>query len=96
MLRKILGYIGLADFFAHRQRHGIAELQMGKGFTPEEEDREVMAFFKEVANDFGYPHIHTLKVVPEDGRELYFVHVDNVEGNKNTGLSNLKLQSTNR
>ena len=27
-------------------RPGIVELQMGKGFTPEEEDREVMAFFR--------------------------------------------------
>jgi hypothetical protein len=38
-----------------------------------------MAAFKEIANDFGYPYIHILKVVPEDGRPPYYVHVDNVE-----------------
>jgi hypothetical protein len=63
------------------QKHGIAELQLGKGFTLEEEEREVKRAFYEIANDFGMPHIHTLKVVPaaEDGRPPYYVHVDNVE-----------------
>jgi hypothetical protein len=39
MRRKILGYNGLTDFFRHQKMPGIVELQMGKGFTPEEEDR---------------------------------------------------------
>ena len=79
MPRKIFGYNGLADLFTHRQKHGIAELHIGKGFTPVEEDREVRKAFHEIANDFGYPHIHTLKIVHDDGREPYYVHVDNVE-----------------
>ncbi len=58
-------------FFRHQKVPGIVELQIGKGFTPAEEDREVMAFFKEVANDFGYYNIHTVRVVPEDGRPPY-------------------------
>ena len=45
MPRKIFGYDGLADFFAHQQNRpikaGMVELQMGKNFTPEEEDRAV-------------------------------------------------------
>ena len=61
------------------QKNGIAELQFGKDFTGEEEDREVKKAFYEIANDFGYPHIHTLKIVHDDGRPPYFVFVDNVE-----------------
>jgi hypothetical protein len=58
-------------------RPGVVELQMGKGFTPEEEDKEVMAFFKEVETDFGYYNIHTMRVVPDDTtRQPYYVHVD--------------------
>jgi hypothetical protein len=78
MPRKILGYNGLADFFAYQQKQGIAVLQM-KGLTEEEKNRELKKAFKEIA-DFGYPHIHTLRDrVPQDGREPYYVHVDNVE-----------------
>ena len=58
---------------------GIVELQMGKGFTPEEEDKVIMAFFKQLENDFGYHNIHTIRVVPEDGRLPYYVHIDNAE-----------------
>ena len=85
--RKIFGYDGLADFFAaqHQQQNrpikaGTVELQMSKNFTPEEEDREVMAFFKDVERDFGFRNIHTIRVVPDDaGRKPYYVHVDNLE-----------------
>ena len=84
MPRKILGFNGLSDFFAHQHNRpikaGTVELQMSKGFTPEEEDREVMAFFKEVERDFGYYNIRTIRVVPDDDeRKPYYVHVDNVE-----------------
>ena len=58
----MIGYNGFVDLFRNLQKQGIAELQM-KGFTAEEEDREVMAFFMEIANDIGYPHIHTLTSV---------------------------------
>ena len=59
---------------------GIVELQMGKNFTPEEEYKEIMAFFKQLENDFGYCNIHTIRVVPEDGRPPpYHVHIDNAE-----------------
>ena len=58
----MIGYNGFVDLFRNLQKQGIAELKM-KGFTAEEEDREVRAFFMEIANDFGFPHIHTLKVV---------------------------------
>ena len=58
---------------------GIVELQMGKNFTPEEEDKEIMAF-KQLENDFGYYNIYTIRVVPEDGRPPpYHVHIDNAE-----------------
>ena len=48
---------------------GTVELQMSKNFTPEEEDREVMAFFKEIERDFGFRNIHTIRVVPDDVRQ---------------------------
>lgn len=58
-------------------RPGVVELRMGKGFTPEEEDREVMAFFKEVETDFGLYGITTIRVVPDDdSRRPYDVHID--------------------
>ena len=38
-----------------------------------------MAFFKQLENDFGYCNIHTIRVVPEDGRPPYYVHIDNAE-----------------
>ena len=83
--RKIFGHWdGLSDFFAHEQNRptkaGTVELQMSKNFTPEEEDREVMAFFKEIERDFGFRNIHTIRVVPDDvSRKPYYVHVDNLE-----------------
>jgi hypothetical protein len=55
----------------------MAELQT-KGLTEEEESREMKKTFQEIA-EFGYSHIHTLKVVPLYGREPYFVHVDNID-----------------
>ena len=47
--------------------------------TEEEENRELKKAFQEIANDFGYYNIHTIQVVPDDGRPPYFVHVDNLE-----------------
>ncbi len=38
-----------------------------------------MAFFKQVENDFGYYNIYIIRVVPEDGRPSYYVHIDIVE-----------------
>jgi hypothetical protein len=46
-----------------------------KGFTQEEEEKEMWNTFKEIA-DLGYRHIHTLRVFPSDGREPYEVYVD--------------------
>ena len=79
MPRKVIGYDGFVDLFRNLQKNGIAELQFGKGFTEEEEDREVKKAFYEIANDFGMPHIHTLKIVHDDGRRPYYVHVSNLK-----------------
>ena len=38
-----------------------------KGYTQEEEEKEMWNTFKEIA-DLGYPHIHCLRVIPSDGR----------------------------
>ena len=81
MSRKEIGYDGFVDLFRNLQKSGIPELQFGKGFTEEEEDGEVRKIFYEIANDFGMPHIHTLKVVPEDGRPQYWVHVSDLKWN---------------
>ena len=83
MPRRILGFNGLSDFFAyqqHRQEYGTVPLYLGKGFTPEEEDREVKSAlrFYEGMNGFAHPRVQRLKVVP-DGRAPYYVHLDNVE-----------------
>ena len=80
-MRKVIGYNGFVDLFRNLQKNGIAELKFGKGFTPEEEDKEVRKAFHEIANDFGIPHIHTLKIVHDNGRPPYFVYVNNVERN---------------
>ena len=64
----------LADLLEYLHEGGIAELQT-KGLTEEEEQKEMWNTFKEIA-DLGYPRIHTLRVVPSDGRPPYIVHVD--------------------
>lgn len=56
------------------RRRGIAELHT-KGLTEEEEQEMMWDTFKEIA-DLGYPHIHTLRIVPSDGRTPYYVNVD--------------------
>ena len=48
MPRKVIGYDGFVDLFRNLQKNGIAELHFGKGFTEEEEDREVRKAFQEI------------------------------------------------
>jgi hypothetical protein len=61
-----------ADITRHIHNQGIAELQT-KGLTEEDENRQMKKTFQEIT-ELGYPHIHTLRIVPSDGREPYFVH----------------------
>jgi hypothetical protein len=48
MPSKVIGYDGFVDLFRNLQKNGIAELHFGKGFTEEEEDREVRKAFQEI------------------------------------------------
>jgi hypothetical protein len=73
MPRKPLSRKELAEIFTDLHKHGIAELQIGKDITEE----EVMGAFGDIAA-MGYEHIHTLRVVPDDGREPYYVHRNNL------------------
>jgi hypothetical protein len=82
MPRRILGFNGLSDFFAYqqqREKQGTVELYFGKGFTPEEEDREVKSAlrFYEGINDFAHPRTQRLKIIHDDGsgRPPYFVNL---------------------
>ena len=84
MPRRILGFNGLSDFFAYQQHlkeHGTVPFYLGKGFTPEEEAREVktaLHFYEGLNNSGFHPYTQRLKVVP-DGRTPYYVYLDNVE-----------------
>jgi hypothetical protein len=57
---------------------GIAECQT-KGFTEQEESEEIERMFQDVWKA-GYSNVHTLRIVPEGGREPYYVHMDNLKG----------------
>ena len=54
---------------------GIGELHT-KGLNEQEESNHIQKTFQEIS-DLGYEHIHTLEVIPSDGRKPYFVHRDN-------------------
>ena len=74
MPRKPVSNKELAEIFTDSHKYGgIAELQ--SSLTEEEESRETSNTFRNIAT-LGYEHIHTLKVVPSDGREPYYVHMD--------------------
>jgi hypothetical protein len=69
----------LAEIWTNRHKYGgMAECQT-KGFTEEEESREIKQMFQEVWKA-GYENVHTLRIVPADGREPYYVHVDSLNG----------------
>jgi hypothetical protein len=57
---------------------GIAECQT-KGFTEQEESEELERMFQYVWKA-GYQNVHTLRIVPEDGRQPYLVHIDSLNG----------------
>jgi hypothetical protein len=76
MPRKLMDKKDWADLSRHIHNQGIGELQT-KGLTEEEESREMKKTFQEIS-ELGYGHIHTLKVVPSDGREPYFVRRDDI------------------
>jgi hypothetical protein len=69
--------LGSADITRQLMNQGIAELQT-KGLSEEDESRGMKKTFQEIAA-LGYEHIHTLKVIPADGREPYFVHIDSID-----------------
>jgi hypothetical protein len=58
-------------------KKGVAELQT-KGLSEEEESRDIKKTFEEIT-EVGYKHIHTLKIIPSDGREPYFVSRDSID-----------------
>jgi hypothetical protein len=66
---KPAGKEALGDLLAYLHKQGIAEIHM-KGFTQEEEEKEMRNTFKEIAG-LEYPHIHTFRVIPSNGREPY-------------------------
>lgn len=55
---------------------GVTELYT-KDLTEEEEGEHIQQVFQDIS-DLGYDYIHTLQIIPEDGRKPYFVHRDNV------------------
>lgn len=65
-----------ANLSRHIHNQGIGELET-KGLTEEEESNHIQKTFQEIS-DLGYDHIHTLEVIPGDGRKPYFVHRDNI------------------
>jgi hypothetical protein len=77
MPRKPLSKKQFAELWTNRHKHGIAELQT-KGLTEDEEGQRMRETFLDIAA-MGYEHIHTLRVVPSDGRLPYYVHIDNVK-----------------
>jgi hypothetical protein len=79
MPRQPLSKERLFELLNNQYRYGgMAEFQT-KGFTEEEEGREIKHMFQDVW-DAGYEHVHTLRIVPKDGREPYYVHVDSLNG----------------
>jgi hypothetical protein len=70
----------LAELMTNRHKYGggIAEVQM-KGLTEQQENEEMKNTFEEIWAQ-GYEHIHTLRIVPSDGREPYYVHVSTLNG----------------
>jgi hypothetical protein len=66
----------LAEIWTNRHKYGgMAECQT-KGFTEEEERKEM---FQDVWKA-GHENVHTLRIVPEDGRAPYYVHMDSLNG----------------
>jgi hypothetical protein len=61
------------------EEQGTVELYFGKGFTPEEEDREVKRALRFYDNFPGHPRTQRLKIIHDDGRPPYYVHVSNLE-----------------
>jgi hypothetical protein len=72
MTRKPVSKEMWAELLKQLHNEGMGEIHM-KGFTEEEENAEMRKTFQEIT-ELGYGHIHTLKVIPADGREPYFVH----------------------
>ena len=66
----------LASIYTGLHKRGTGILQT-KGLTEEEECRAMWKTFQDIY-DMGYEYIHTLRVVPADGRKPYYVHVDDV------------------
>lgn len=62
----------LREIATQLMNRGIGELHT-RGLTEEEESNHIQKTFQEIA-DLGYQHIHTLEVIPEDGRKPYLIH----------------------
>jgi hypothetical protein len=78
MPRTSLSQKELSGILNDSYRHGgMAEVQ--SNLTEEEEQQGMRDTFRDIHN-LGYEHIHTLRIVPADGRTPYYVHVDDIDG----------------
>jgi hypothetical protein len=77
MPKKLMDKKDWSDLTRHMQMQGIGELHT-KGLSEEEENSEMRKTFEEITA-MGYGHIHTLKIVPSDGRKPYFLHRDDID-----------------
>ena len=57
---------------------GTADLE-SKGLSREEEDIHLKDIFDDIRKQGDYEHIHTIRVIPDDGREPYLIRDTEVD-----------------